>query len=566
MSSQVLGNRALAHFDALIIGSGPSGSAVAALLTAHGKDVLVLEGGSSYFEGLDDPAPEMPTPLLSSDEIKMSRRGLLGPDPLVDPQTWRRSEADGARIYVGPVNTPPKTVGGGSVHADMKLPRFRPQDFRLGSLLPEISGASFADWPVDYDALEPFYRFAEQRIGVQGQAGADPNEPPRSAPFPMPPGPISYDGQLITRGAARLGYTAFPFPCGVNSRPYDGRPACVECGFCGGFGCPIKAKGSAPVTSLRRALLSGHCQLHTETRVTRLLMSASGTEVIGAEGLDGDGQRSTFQADRYVLCANAIEDARLLLLSDPGGVGNSSGLLGRNLTFHSHMVAIGVFDERIHGYRGRGSPVAISDFRGVAGDVQRPLSGIVEVGGTGGPIQEAMYYRHQLNIGPGAQLKALLRQGFGRDRAIIMSLFGEDAPQGTNRVDLDPDIRDYDRLPVARVTYRAHAFEQSAQAFYAPKLLDILGASGARYAAIAPVEDLPATDHQMGTLRFGTDPKRSVCDESGRFHDVGNLLAADGSLFPTSSGFNPTLTVVALAYRVAAGMLFPGSPERALTK
>ena len=140
----------------------------------------------------------------------------------------------------------------------------------------------------------------------------------------------------------------------------------------------------------------------------------------------------------------------------------------------------------------------------------------------------------------------------------------EDAPQPTNRVDLDPAVRDLDGLPVARITYENHAFELAARDFYAPKLLDILGAAGARCAFIAPHDAIPQSAHVMGTLRFGSDPATSVCDADGQFHDIGNLYAADGSLFPTSSGFNPTLTIMALAMRVAGGMVSPGSPERAI--
>ena len=92
------------------------------------------------------------------------------------------------RTYVGDVNPLPKTVGGGAAHADLKMPRFIPTDFQLGTLLGDIAGASFADWPVQYDALEPFYAYAEKIVGVQGKAGANPFEGPRSAEFPMPPG------------------------------------------------------------------------------------------------------------------------------------------------------------------------------------------------------------------------------------------------------------------------------------------------------------------------------------------------------------------------------------------
>jgi choline dehydrogenase-like flavoprotein len=120
-------------------------------------------------------------------------------------------------------------------------------------------------------------------------------------------------------------------------------------------------------------------------------------------------------------------------------------------------------------------------------------------------------------------------------------------------------------MPVPRVTYKNHAFELGARAFYAPLLIKVLGAAGAKFAAVGPPDDIPASAHIMGTLRFGSDPKTSVCDATGRFHDIGNLYASDGSLMPTSSGFNPTMTIVALALWVGGGIVSPGSPQKALT-
>lgn len=144
-------------------------------------------------------------------------------------------------------------------------------------------------------------------------------------------------------------------------------------------------------------------------------------------------------------------------------------------------------------------------------------------------------------------------------------MVGEDAPQLTNRVDLDPAVKDFDGIPVPRITYKNHAFELSARDFYQPKLLDLLAAAGARFVAPAPSDDLPTTAHIMGTLRSGLDPKTSVTDANGRFHDIGNLYTSDGSLFPTSSGYNPTMTIVAMALRVGAAMVNATSPLSALS-
>ncbi len=567
MSTAPVGNQSLARFDTLVIGSGAGGGSIAHILTKNGQNVLVLEAGPSWFNGLDD-ANRAPSTMFANDEVKLASRRFVAPDPLVEPRTWRTAESDGERTFVGEVNPLPKTVGGGAVHADLKMPRFIPTDFELGSRLGTVAGASFADWPVGYAALEPFYAYVERVVGVQGQAGSSPVEGPRSTPYPMPPGLAMYASKRVADGLMKLGYTPFPYPTAVNSRPYDGRPACVDCGFCSGFGCPSNAKGSPPVTTLRRALTSGRCLLLPGTRAVRLRMSGDGRSVVAVEAIDPTGARVEFSADRYVLAASPIEDARLLFLSDPGGagVGNSSGLVGRNLTFHLQTVAIGIFEERLHGHRGRAVDTGFADFRGVPGDPNRPLGGIVEISAGEGPVAEAQFYAQIFRVlgFDGAAFKRLMRQSPGRDRSVVLVMQAEDAPQPTNRVDLDPAVRDLDGLPVARVTYANHAFELGARQFYAPRLLDILGASGARWAAIAPQDAIPQSAHVMGTLRFGADAATSVCDADGRFHDVGNLYAADGALFPTSSGFNPTLTIMALATRVGAAMVAPGAPERAL--
>ena len=563
MRQTVYGNQSLSQFDALVIGSGAGGGPVAYVLATNGMKVLVLEAGPCHLDFIDDPARQ-PVPRFSNDELKTEHRNFIETDDRVEPRTWRSSEADGDRIdgLTGNVQALPKTVGGGCLHADLKMPRFQPTDFQLGSLL-DVPGTSFANWPLQYDELEPFYAWGERELGVQGLAGANPFEGPRSSPFPMAPGAPMYGGLVVGKGLAALGYTMFPYPMAVNSVPYDNRPACVDCGFCSGYPCPTNAKGSTAVTMLRKALLSNNCQLRAETRVVKLVVNGAGTAIIGVEAIDPTGARVTYTADRYVLAASPIEDVRLLQLS--GGLGNSSGLVGRNLMFHYQTVALGIFDERVHGYRGRTVAHGFADFRGVPNDPAHPLGGIVEISGGGLPIGEGKFYERiikQLRAGTwdGALFKQMMRQSPGRDRVMVLVIQAEDAPQTTNRVDLDPAIVDLDGLPVARCTYQNHNFEIDAGVFYEPKLMDILQASGAKYTAIAPRDAIPSSQHIMGTLRFGTDPTTSVCDPNGKFWDLGNLYASDGSLFPTSSGFNPTMTIATLALRVAAAIVNPASP------
>lgn len=568
MRKTVYGNESLDHFDAIVIGSGAGGGPVAYVLATNGMKVLVLEAGPCHLDYLDEPSRQ-PVPRFSNDELKIEIRSFIEMHESVEPRTWRTSEADGDRMLTGNVQNLPKTVGGGCLHADLKMPRFEPTDFQLGTLLAgSFPGTSFADWPVQYDELEPFYAWGERLLGVQGKQGTNPFEGPRSSDYPIPPGPVMYGSTVVGRGLDQLGYTMFPYPTAVNSVPYDERPACVNCGFCSGYPCPINAKGSTAVTMLRKALLSGNCQLRAETRVVKLVANATGTAIDHVEALDPAGGPVQFSADRYVLAASPIEDARLLLLS--GGLGNSSGMVGRNLMFHYQTIALGIFDERVHGYRGRTVAHGFADFRGKPNDPDHPLGGITEISGGGFPIGEAAFYARIINQLRGGRwdgplFKSLMRQSPGRDRVMPLVIQAEDAPQTSNIVDLDPGVVDLDGLPVARCTYKNHAFEVDAGTFYEPKLLDILQAAGARYAAIAPRDAIPSSQHIMGTLRSGTNAATSVTDPNGKFWDLGNLYASDGSIFPTSSGYNPTMTIVAMALRVAAAIVKPSAPASVIT-
>ncbi len=202
----------------------------------------------------------------SNDEIKFIDRYFLGPDPFLEPRTFRLSEDEGDHSFVGEVNSIPSTVGGGGIHADGKVPRFLEEDFTMLSTYGPQEDAAVADWPLDYAELEPYYADVERRIGVSGLAGANPFAPWRSGPFPMPPGPSMYGATLSAAAAESLGFHPYPAPSAINSVPYDARPACNNCGFCAYFACPIHAKGD-PVAMLQRALLSGNAELRPETFV-----------------------------------------------------------------------------------------------------------------------------------------------------------------------------------------------------------------------------------------------------------------------------------------------------------
>src|SRR4051812_22346073 len=545
-------------FDAIIIGSGPGGSTAADVLTAAGWSVCIFEKGRNHLIDTADPTRLLTA--FSNDELKFNERHFLGPDPWLEPRTFRRDETAGDHEHVGDVNNLPSTVGGGGVHADGKAPRFREEDFRLLSERGPIDDAALAVWPVTYDELEPFYTEAERSVGVAGDADANPFAAPRSGPYPMPPGAPMYASTLTVAAAERLGFHPYPAPTAANSVPYDGRPACNNCGFCAFYGCPIHAKGD-PVAMLQRALLTGRAELRPETFVSRILVENG--RATGVEYVDVEGVVRTETAAHVILAAGAMETPRLLLMS-----GLDHPLIGRHLMFHFQTFVMGSLPQRLHPERGRAVTHVHDDHmidepaaRKAAADAGLPWfrGGMVEHAGPAHPIMEAKLYPW------GPLHKQLMRDSGMRSRMWGFCMQGEDLPQPSNRIDLDPTVRDVRGFPVARTTYSPHRHEQAASAYYGAQLEEILMATGAEWAAVTTSPDLnepfggflspvSQSKHIMGTARMGTDPATSVVDPWSRLHDVPNVLVADSSVFVTSSGYGPTLTLVALALRATRAL------------
>jgi choline dehydrogenase-like flavoprotein len=243
-------------------------------------------------------------------------------------------------------------------------------------------------------------------------------------------------------------------------------------------------------------------------------------------------------------------------------IANSSGLVGRYLMYHFQTFVIGRFPFRLHGHRGRAVTHLHDDHMIIDDDVLRfardhglPYfrGGLTEHGGGGSPVMEGIY------TAPGvAHTREMLDSGM-RDRLWAFTVQGEDLPQVTNRVDLDPSVRDVHGHPAGRATYDVHHHEVVASRYYAPRLVEIMRGAGAEFtfAATSPGLDgdragrtrASMSRHIMGTCRMGDDPATSVVDRWQRFHDVENMVCTDSSVFPTSTGYGPTLTIVALAIR-----------------
>lgn len=563
----------MSRASVVIVGSGAGGSVAAWELARAGHPVLVLEKGRNLLPGLGGPGPV--GTLFANDEVKAGRF-LEDQDPILEPRT-RRSVAQArrgiARGFIGDVNDLPTVVGGGTIHWDGKVPRFWRQDFKGRSLLGPIPGADVADWPLEYEDLEPYYDEVEARLGVQGDRSRMPGttlaQAPRRHEFAMAPNPPMYAGSRLAGAAEQLGYHPYPYPMAVNSRPHLGRPACNSCGFCSGFGCPIHARGGAAISFLHEAIRAG-AQLRPRCFVYRVDLARGGRRAVGVAYVDETGARRTVRADVVVLAASAIETARLLLLSagphHPHGLGNRSGMVGRNLMFHYFSVGAGVFAERAHSWRGPATTFTLDDFVGpVTGAPARAAGlpylkgGCCEVGGGTTLLEEANLY-----AGAGLRGSALIGALRGlalRDHITGIQLNAEDMPQSSNRVDLDPKIRDFRGFPVPRITHTPHRFELAAAAHFGPLVQQICATAaptaetqliGTALTGAAGGHTGPySTAHIMGTARMGDDPRSSVADAFGRLHEVPNVVLADASVFVSSAGFNPSLTIMALALRAA---------------
>ena len=542
-------------FDVIIVGSGAGGGMAAHVLTQKGLKVALIEKGRNAYPTLG--ADILRQSLFGNDELR--RRRYFGfHDPFIEPRTLiQATGGDATTVEFQGLGV---TVGGGTVFYDGDCPRVQQIDLRALTNYGAVDGANLVDWPIAYSDLADHYDVVERLIGVQGAAGADPFAEPRG-PYPMPPGRPPKAAAVLSKGAKTLGYHPHPMPMANNSIAYGGRPACVDCGFCSS-GCPIDAKGSTAVTVIRAAQLTGNLTLLSETCVTQLLTTADGGHATGVTVIGPDGATQTLTAPQIILAANAIETPRLLLASanaaHPDGLGNSSGLLGRNLMFHTVFAAIGVFDDEIRSYRSRVVTHAMADFTVSDGSPGYLRGGYVELGGQTGPIDMGISVPRQVH-------KDIMVPGRYRRKISSVSMMGEDMPQLTNRVELDPKVRDVYGRPVARVTYVRHKRDQALIDYYMPKLHAIAVAAGAVEVLeidFVAQDGVPESKHLMGTTRMGVDPQLSVTDPFGRLHDVDNVWIADGGVYPTSTGFNPTLTQQALAHRMATFLADPKSQGR----
>ncbi len=546
--------------DVVVIGSGAGGASVAWGLVSQGAEVLLLEAGPRFDPSVDYPQDRsdwerhaFPQKPGSRTQVVYGDLGILNADDL-DLMRWSKVAGRDvpvlgrARVASGGGYSHVMGVGGSTLHFVGEAHRLHPDAFRLHSLTD-----AGVDWPMSYQALEPYYSKIEHAIGVAG-TDAGPGRV-QSREFPMPAHPLSPGAGVLAEAGRKIGRPWAVNPRAVNSRVYDERPACNYCGQCS-RGCPLGDKASMDVSLLRRAMDSGRLTIVSEAQVTRLLLGNQG--VISAVEVVSQGQKHRVETPQVVLAAGAVNSPRLLLVSanaeQPDGIANGSGQVGRNfmetLWWNSAGLLPGLRNSHM------GLPADATDWSmahptsvpGLAGGYK--LTHTTLDTGLNGPIG----YAARLLPGFGAEWKAQMRARFGS--AVSVGAVGQVIADERSKVSLDPEQVDAFGMALPRIDSVLTGNSLALLREMARGCREVLSSAGVEIAEETSNWDAFQSTHVFGTARMGLDSAEAVVDGQGRSFDHPNLWIADASVFPSSgAGEAPSLTIMALAARTADAIL-----------
>jgi choline dehydrogenase-like flavoprotein len=514
------------HFDVIIVGTGAGGGTLAHKLAPTGKRILLLERGGYVPREKDNWNP----------------RAVNLEGKYQTKEMWH--DKNGKELH-------PHTnyyVGGNTKFYGAALFRLRKEDF---GEIRHHGGLSPA-WPIRYEDIEPYYTEAERLYHVHGNRGEDPVEPPASAPYPHPA--VSHEPRIqqLSDDFARLGLRPFHTPLGVmlnEKEPHASR--CIRCETCDGFPCLVGAKSDAQVCAVDPALKHPNVTLRTNSYVERLETNPSGRE-ISKVIIKNNGTPEEVSADIVVASCGAINSAALLLRSanekHPNGLANGSDVVGRHYMGHVNSVLMAlskcpnptIFQKSL----------SVNDFYFGSEEWTYPMGHISFVGKLDGETLKG----GAPALTPGWTLDLMAKH------SLDFWLTSEDLPDPNNRVTLDADrgivlsytpnneeghkrlIAKLKDLMQQQTKCKIHGHECHEGLF-------------SRNLFVGQRIPLAGVAHQVGTVRFGNDPRNSALDVNCKAHDVDNLYVVDGSIFCSSGAVNPALTIMANALRVGDHLL-----------
>ncbi|MFQ5791193.1 MAG: GMC oxidoreductase, partial [Acidobacteriota bacterium] len=408
-------------------------------------------------------------------------------------------------------------------------------------------------WPITYQDIAPYYDRAEQLIGVCG--GNDHSEVLPGSKHLMPPPPPRCGEVIVKKAAERLRIPAVAIRRANLTRPHRGFPACHYCGACG-KGCGTASFFNSADHLIPSALEIGNLQIISNAVVARVLVDgrgkASGVQYFHRKS----GEERRVRSRVVVLGASCMDSTRILLNSKsaphPNGIGNGSDMLGRNyceqIMVHVHGFLPQLFGKGYSNDDGIGGAhlyIPRFNHRMKNRDYLRGFG--IQLWGTGCETTGFAVARHL--PGFGATFKGEVKKRY--PSLVALHPFGEVLPRPENRVTVDVNQTDRYGVPLMRISVSYGENERLMAQHMYDTCEEILHTAGAEVVPFRREEhDVPGSAiHEHGTCRMGSDPRVSVLNKFNQMHEVENLFVVDGSAFPSASEKNPTLTILALAWR-----------------
>ena len=526
--------------DVVVIGSGASGAMTAHALVGHGVRVLMLDAGWKFDRS------ESWAHVLPFEADRRRREGEAPPRYRLD---------DREQPYLTPEGRPFqlwRTWGWGGKTNVWGRVSLRMSDLDFAG--PEREGWGIP-WPIRYPDIAPYYDRVEQLIGVTG--GDDDSDSLPGSRHHLPPVKPRCAEVILSRAAGRLGIPAVPIRRAVLTQAHGGRPACHYCGSCGS-GCRTASFFNATDYLLMPALETGRLEIVSGAVAARVLTGEDG-RADGVQYFEREsGAERVVRARTVVVAASAMDSTRILLNSrsrrHPAGLGNGNDQLGRNyceqVRFHRFGFLPQLFGQGYTNDDGiGGGHVYIPRFN-------HRLTGLDYVGGFGIQLWGNGCQTTGVNVAellPGHEFGAGFKRRVRERYPALAALhpYGEILPRTDNRVTVDEARTDRYGVPLMNIDVTFGDNERRMVRHMHEVADEILHTAGAEMVPSSPDEHDPpgAAIHEHGTVRMGDDPGRSVLDRFNRMHEVDNVLVVDGSSFTSASEKNPTLTILALAWR-----------------
>jgi choline dehydrogenase-like flavoprotein len=319
------------------------------------------------------------------------------------------------------------------------------------------------------------------------------------------------------------------------------------------FGCEVGAKSSTLEAMIPQAEETGRCEIRSESTVVRIQLDEAG-RARRVLYLDREGSEHIQETRAVIIAGNGAETARLLLMSEenryPDGLANSSGRVGKYLMFNGQPTAYGRFEHPLNEFKGPMVSNIIHDFYN-----SDPKRGFYGGGGIDARFMPGTPIWFSLEGLPGdaptwgADYKRMLGEYY--NHTVTFNGHTTSLPVETNSVSLDPEVKDKWGRPGLRITYKDHPDDMAIARFMQDRCKDLLDAAGAEEIWAPEYVEQKLGAHLLGTCRMGHNPEESVVDRYHRTHDISNLFICDGSSMVTSGRGQPTMTIMALAFRAA---------------